>query len=193
MNKGGSEERLRGWLPVPLSPLGVKQVHESAAKFAQVIGGAPIKSSTTSDLRRALQSADILTQHTGIQFQPNTNLRDWNTGDLAGQKVVDVLPQLQHFIKNPTKSTPNGEPLQDYLNRFVPDVKGKVNDDGVHLVLGHARGATILEGVASPVGGVGGDVDPRYLLERPRVQPGGILVINNRWQTMVSNPEEKEQ
>lgn len=175
---------------MPLAPRGVQQVHESATRLAQVLGGAPIQSATVSDLRRALQSADILTQHLGFTFQPNSNLRDWNTGDLAGQKVTDVLPQLQHFIQNPQKSTPNGEPLQNYLDRFVPDVKEKVNAPGIHVVVGHARGATILEGIASPVGGVGGDVDPRFLLERPQVQPGGILVINPHWKTMISNPEE---
>ena len=191
LNKGGSEERLRGWLPVPLSDLGQQQARETAKRLAQQLSVDP-QTFTTSDLHRALQTSAIVGQALGKQAVPDTRVRDWNTGDLAGQKVTDVLPTLKHLISHPDESAPNGEPLNAYLDRFVPAMRDKVTSPGVHLVVGHARGATVLEGIADDEGGKGQHIAPRFLLERPRVQPGGILIINKDWQTHVDNPVTTE-
>ncbi len=187
LNKGGSEERLRGWLPVPLSPLGQQQAHETAARLAKALPTDPA-TFTTSDLPRAVQTSAILGKALGQTATPDTNVRDWHTGDLAGQKVEDALPQLRHLISHPDEPAPNGEPLNTYLDRFVPAMREKVESPGVHLVVGHARGATVLEGIADPEGGKGGQIAPHALLDRPRVQPGGILIINPKWDTTVDNP-----
>jgi len=189
LNKGGSEERLRGWLPVPLSELGQQQARETALRLAQRLSVDP-QTFTTSDLHRALQTSAIVGQAIGKQATPDARVRDWNTGDLAGQKVEDVLPTLKHLISHPDDSAPNGEPLNAYLDRFVPTMREKVTAPGVHLVVGHARGATILEGIADETGGKGGEINPDFLLKRPQVQPGGILIINKDWQTHVDNPSE---
>jgi broad specificity phosphatase PhoE len=185
LNKGGSEERLRGWLPVPLSDLGRQQAHTTAKKLSM-----DPASFESSDLPRALQTAQIVSHHLESPFTPNAAIRDWNTGELAGQKVDDVMPMLKFLIANPDESAPGGEPLNAYLDRFVPAMRKKVADPGVHLVVGHARGATILEGIADPNGGVGGEISPTFLLERPRVKPGGILIVNKDWRTSVDNPSD---
>jgi broad specificity phosphatase PhoE len=182
-NAGGSEERLRGWLPVPLTAEGIKQAHDAAAQL-------PLQPDTfsTSDLPRALQTADIVGQHLGQAATPNSNIRDWNTGDLAGQKVKDVLPDLKRLIEQPDESAPNGEPLNAYLQRFVPEIKQRVGDPGVHLVVGHARGASIIQGLASPVGEVGKNIDEKFLLTRPDVQPGGVMTVDPNWNIKIKNP-----
>lgn len=191
LNKGGSEERLRGWLPVPLSDLGRSQAKETAGRLAKML---PTPTSFShSDLHRANQTAGIVKSalQDAPDPTPDPRIRDWNTGDLAGQKVEDVLPQLQYFIKHPDEAPPNGEPLNTYRQRFEPFMRDLVASNGIHLVVGHARGATILEGIADPEGGKGGDVPIRFLLERPRVQPGGILMIGHDWNPKIDNPKQK--
>ncbi len=184
LNKGGSEERLRGWLPVPLSEQGQQQAEAAGQK----LHGLEPNTFTSSDLPRALQTAAIIQPHVNTPAQPDPAVRDWNTGDLAGQKFDDVKDTLFHLIANPDISAPNGEPLNAYLQRFIPPLKAKAEDSDIHLVVGHARGAMVLQGVASPVGGVGEGVDPKFLTERPDVEPGGMMTIHPTWKTKVVNP-----
>src|SRR5258708_5546906 len=188
LNKGGKEERLRGWLPVPLSELGQQQAHAAGKRLKKLLPHGP-DTFAASNLRRAIETAKIVGEETGFNATLDPALRDWNTGKFAGQKVTDVLPQLQGLIHTPEVSAPDGEPLNAYLHRFVPAMRAKVADPRIHLVVGHARGATILEGIASPVGGVGGDIDKAFLLARPRVQPGGLLIIGKTWDTRIDQPE----
>lgn len=190
LNKGGSEERLRGWLPVPLSDLGEQQAQQTAQRLAKTLPGDPT-TFRASDLHRALQTAGIISDAIGVPFTPDSNVRDWNTGNLAGKKVEDMLPTLQALIKSPDTPAPGGESVNDYRQRFEPLMRQLVESNGVHLVVGHARGATVLEGIADPEGGKGGSIPIRFLLERPRVQPGGVLIINRNWDTTVDNPVQK--
>lgn len=188
LNKGGNEERLRGWLPVPLTRQGEQQAHDAGEQLS-------LRPDTfqNSDLHRAQQSADIIGSHLGMTPTPDPNIRDWNTGDLAGQKVTDVLPTLKHLIAKPDQPAPNGESLDSYLARFVPAMRALVESPGTHLVVGHARGASVLEGIASPVNGQGGALDNRFLQERPRLQPGGVMTIDPQWNIKVKNPNGTTQ
>lgn len=188
LNKGGSEERLRGWLSVPLSDIGVQQAHEAGQRLRDML---PPSTFSTSDLYRAQQTAGIVGQYIGMQATPDPALRDWHTGYMAGQKVTDVMDDLKYYIAHPDEAPKDGEPLNSYLDRFVPAMRQRVAAPGVHLVVGHARGATILEGIADPVGGVGQDINPKFLFARPNVQPGGTLMINRDWQTQMDNPSIK--
>jgi broad specificity phosphatase PhoE len=184
LNKGGTEERLRGWLPVPLTPQGVQQAHDVAGQLS-----LRPDSFSASDLPRAAQTADIVGKHLGMAPKLEPNIRDWNTGDLAGTKVTDSLPQMKELIRTPDVSAPNGESIDSYLARFVPEMRKRIEDPGMHLVVGHARGAMVLQGIASPVNGKGEGIDPKYLLDRPDVDPGGVMTIDPRWNVKVQNPK----
>src|SRR5437762_5901835 len=123
LNKGGdSGERLRGWLPADLDKNGVQQSHDAAARLK----GISPKTFSTSDLPRALQTAEPVGKALGMKAEPKFELRDWNTGDLAGQTFHDVKPVLHDLIDNPDKPAPNGETLNEFLGRFVPYVKSLV-------------------------------------------------------------------
>lgn len=190
LNKGGREERLRGWLPVPLSDLGQQQAQDTAKRLASILPADP-DTFRASDLPRTVQTAGIISNALGVPFTPDANVRDWNTGQMAGKKVEDMLPTMQYLIKNPDTPAPGGESVNNYRQRFEPLMRQLVAAPGVHLVIGHARGATILDGIADDEGGKGGDVPERFLLDRPRVQPGGVLIINRNWDTQIDNPEQK--
>ena len=173
LNLGGSKETLRGWLPVPLTPEGRQQAKDAG----QQLKGIRPDTFTSSDLPRAMETAHLVGKAIGHAASPDTNIRDWNTGDLAGKKFTDVKDHLMHLVDHPDEPAPHGESLNSYLNRFVPAMKSRINDPGIHLVVGHARGASVLEGIASPVGGVGQDVDKAFVKARPTTQPGEILHV----------------
>lgn len=177
LNLGGTKEALRGWLPVPLTPEGRQQAKDAG----QNLKGITPDTFSSSDLPRAMETAHYVGKSIGRSVSPDTNIRDWNTGDLAGKKFVDVKDQLMHLIDHPDEPAPHGESLNTYLNRFVPAMRSRVTDPGLHVVVGHAWGASILEGIASPVGGVGGDIDKAFLKARPNTQPGEALQIPATW------------
>jgi len=164
--------------------VGIRQAHEAAHRLPP----SRFATFTASDLHRASHTAQIIGDIIGQPATPDAHIRDWNTGDLAGQKVVDVLPELKKLIKKASKLAPNGEALNTYLARFVPTMRALVVSPQVHLVVGHARGSTILEGIADPGGGIGGEINPEFLFLRPHVHPGGILYIGQDWSIRIDNP-----
>jgi probable phosphoglycerate mutase len=77
---GNAEGRFGGHGPTPLSALGVKQA-EATAKLLTKEGVNAIYS---SDLHRALQTAQPLSQLTGIPIIPTSAFRERNVGVLEG-------------------------------------------------------------------------------------------------------------
>lgn len=176
---------------MPLDATGQKEAGIAAENLRRFLPQAP-DSFEASPLYRAQQTANIISQKLNIFSKPQPALADWNTGKLAGELVKDVLPRLQDLVIHIHEPAPGGEPLSAYLGRFVPHIKAKVSAPGVHLVVGHARGSSIIEGLASPVAGVGADIDHEFLLAKPKLKPGGVMIIPANWNVKIHNPTDGE-
>ena len=177
LNLGGGKEALRGWLPVPLTSEGRTQ----AKRAGEALKGLHTDTFSTSDLPRAVETAQIVGKQMGTMPILDPSIRDWHTGNLAGQKYEDVKHVLHYYVDHPDEPVPGGESLNTYLVRFVPAMRRRIDDPGTHLVVGHARGTSILQGIASPVGGKGLDIDAAYLKKRPDVDPGTAIQITPDW------------
>jgi broad specificity phosphatase PhoE len=109
-------EKIRGWGDVGLEDEG-KAV---AAKAAESLRAHPPSVIFTSDLPRAKQTADVVSQQLGgVPVVPSPELRTWNVGDITGQPVESAKPkldELQHAT--PTKPAPNGESYADFYARW---------------------------------------------------------------------------
>lgn len=171
---GSSQERLRGWLPADLTPKGVRQVNHTG----ESLKGLKPASFHTSDLPRAMETADIVGKNLGIKATPTFNLRDWNTGYLAGQKFTDVKDELFHYIDHPDETVQGGEPLRAYLERFVPFVSKLIQDSDNHLVVGHARGTQVIHALADNNGQW---INEKPLKEKPIVDPGQVMIVSPDW------------
>lgn len=171
---GGSEERLRGWLPVSLTPKGIQQAKDAGTAIKNI----PFHTFHTSDLPRALETAKHVSKVTGLTSTPTGALRDWNTGDLAGQKFTDVKDHLFHLIDHPDEDPPNGEPLNYYLERFVPFAKKLVESPDTHLAIGHARGTQVLRALGANNGDF---LSSQPLKDKPITDPGQSLIISPDW------------
>lgn len=178
LNARGAAERSRGWLPVGLAPDGVKDAQEAAQHMPPA---DQIASFSASDLPRAMQTAQVIGQAIGKEPDPLPALRTWNTGRLGGQKTKDIMPLMQALISNPTVPAPDGEPFNHYLSRLIGVLKPAVRDPGLHVMVGHGWGASVLEGLADPVGGVGQNVARKSLSNKPTIEPGGMMLVRPDW------------
>jgi broad specificity phosphatase PhoE len=114
LNSFDSEERLRGWMDVPLDEQGIAEAHATA----QSLRKHRVSLIYCSDLSRARQTAQAVAQATGAPIVYTPELRPWNVGSLAGQRVKDILPQLQELESNPALPAPDGESFIQFYERY---------------------------------------------------------------------------
>ena len=114
LNTNDAHERLRGWLDVPLDEQGLREATETAQAVAQY----PISLIFASDLVRARQTATAIVAATGAPIFSTHNLRPWNVGSLAGQRVSEILPILQRLEHDPSLPAPDGESFLAFYDRY---------------------------------------------------------------------------
>jgi broad specificity phosphatase PhoE len=115
LNVPGRDERLRGWLDIPLDDQGLKEAAETADRLAD----HPVEAIYSSDLRRARQTAEVLRRRTNASRVINSKeLRPWNLGVFCGQRVFDILPFLNLLNQHPDLAAPSGESFYQFYGRY---------------------------------------------------------------------------
>ena len=115
LNIPGKDERLRGWLDLPLSEQGLKEAAETAERLAKY----SVEAIYSSDLRRARQTAEVLRRRTRAPRVTNTKeLRPWNLGVFCGQRVFDIIPFLNLLNHHPDVAAPSGESFYQFYGRY---------------------------------------------------------------------------
>lgn len=112
-------DRWQGWLASPLNAHGRLQV-EALASFLRNIGIGALYS---SDLKRAVQTAEIISEKTGVQPVYDADLRERNIGSWQGLMLEEVREwypeEYQHYTENPDEyQIPGGETLRDTQKRM---------------------------------------------------------------------------
>jgi broad specificity phosphatase PhoE len=114
LNSLDSTERLRGWMDIPLNEEGLQEAEQTAQRLAQY----PVAHIYCSDLHRARQTADAVVKATLAPITHTSDLRPWNLGTLAGQRVKDILPILQQLELDPSMPAPGGESFLQFCDRY---------------------------------------------------------------------------
>ncbi len=115
LNVPGRDERLRGWLDLPLDDQGLHEAAETADRLADY----PVEAIYSSDLRRARQTAEVLRRRSRAPRVTTTNeLRPWNLGVFCGQRVMDILPFLNLLNRHPDLAAPSGESFYQFYGRY---------------------------------------------------------------------------
>jgi probable phosphoglycerate mutase len=110
----------QGHLNSDLTELGIRQ----AQAIANGLSKFSIDEFYCSDLGRAVQTAEIISQITGKEFVPNARLREQNLGILQGltrTAFESRYPEeYSHFISNdPDYRIPGGESIRDRFSRCI--------------------------------------------------------------------------
>jgi broad specificity phosphatase PhoE len=114
LNVPGKDERLRGWLDVPLDGQGLAEAAETADRLADY----PVEAIYSSDLRRARQTAEMLRRRSRSRVVHSNDLRPWNLGVFCGQRVADILPFLNLLNRHPELAAPSGESFYQFYGRY---------------------------------------------------------------------------
>jgi len=127
---------LRGTFPTPLNERHISRAwlstgidQEAAKKLAPKVATTlkkyGVDTLLSSDLPRGEQSAKLIASEMGgdVDVESTRALRTWNTGDMGGKKESETIPQRMKFIKYPEEKPPGGEPFQEFLDRFGPELE----------------------------------------------------------------------
>lgn len=108
------DPRIRGWLDIGLDENGI-QAAKNTAKFLK---NKKIDRVVTSDLKRCVQTADLIVEVLELPVIKDFNLRPWNVGNATGTPIKDVIPTLNYYMKNARDEIPGGESYGIFYNRW---------------------------------------------------------------------------
>jgi len=120
---GNAEGRFGGHGPTPLSKLGLRQA-EATAKLLAKEG---VNAIYTSDLHRAVQTAEPLAELTGIPLKPTSAFRERNVGVLEGltfDESKQTFPKDYYALvnRNVHHVITNGESYRHLLRRSTTEL-----------------------------------------------------------------------
>ena len=111
------ESYIGGWSDVELIPEGIEDVKDVSLWIKDNLD---IKSIQCSDVRRAVQTAELVSACLGVSYVCNSSLREQNKGNLNG--VLRTKLTDEELVLTKSKSVdivyPNGESLRDLYNRM---------------------------------------------------------------------------
>jgi broad specificity phosphatase PhoE len=141
LNKDG---KIRGWIDVPIDKLGKKE----AGIISRKLSKKPIDLIITSDLKRCVQTAEIIAKDRDIKVVKSKQLRPWDLGMFAGMKAELVTPILNDLVMNDQdKKIPEGESFNAFKNRVIKAWKHLFELDKKKniLVVTHYRNIKLLK------------------------------------------------
>jgi broad specificity phosphatase PhoE len=116
LNLPGRDERLRGWLDIPLDGEGLEEAAETAEQVSRM---HVVDAIYCSDLRRARQTAEVLRKQTKAPVTATSDLRPWNLGVFCGQRVREILPFLNLLNQHLDLAAPGGESFYQFYGRYA--------------------------------------------------------------------------
>ncbi len=124
------DKRYQGWVAVPLNEHGRRQV-QRLANFVRNIGLSAVY---TSDLKRSLETAEILREKLGYPAVIDQRLRERNIGHWQGmtrQNMEAWYPdEYQAFLADPANyRIPGGESRKDVEERMLAAFNDILKDD----------------------------------------------------------------
>lgn len=136
------EKRIRGWSDVPLAKDAVPTIKKTARELK---GNLDVI--VTSDLERATDTADIISDITGAPIKEVTmKFRPWDVGHHTGQPQQEVYKFMADAARHePNEKIEGGESFNSFKDRFLDAVKSlkkKYKGQRVGIVT-HHRGDRI--------------------------------------------------
>jgi broad specificity phosphatase PhoE len=119
-----------GWNDVELSELGKRQSEELREKNKDLKFDAIF----TSDLKRAIDSANITWGDTNMPIFQDERLRECNYGDYNGKPSEEVEPLQEKSILTPMPNGESYEQVKERVSDFLNDLLKKYDGSQVAIV-----------------------------------------------------------
>jgi alpha-ribazole phosphatase len=151
-----AQHRYQGHSDLPLNQLGQEQARQLAARLQT----QKIDLVFSSDLQRALQTAQILAESHGVKVQPDPRLREMNFGLLEGHTFDDGLERwpemIRNWVQDNNQPPEGGERLDEFSERVSQFFTGLRQSCDGKTVLVVAHGGplrVIMQSVLGPGSG----------------------------------------
>jgi broad specificity phosphatase PhoE len=142
------ERRIQGVADVPLSPLG----HEQARELAASLGTRRIGAIYSSDLRRALETAEPLAARLRLPVHATPALRERNFGAHEGRIAAEVAAELGKEAgtawHGPDERHPGGESIREVYERVGAFLDELLEDPPAEEIVLVTSGGPIRVGTA---------------------------------------------
>ncbi len=133
-----AQGRCQGFSDIELSDRGKEQVELLALSLRD----EPLDAVYSSDLKRAVETAELIAEHHGLSVEIDKNLREMNQGELEGLTFVYIRERytelLGDWITSPEKvRIPGGESLKEVQERAwgsIQDIYKSHLDETVVIV-----------------------------------------------------------
>jgi len=134
------EKRFIGQIDLPLSPDGRKQAERQARRLMDI----PFSGIWCSDLKRAYETAAIVSRDRGLALLSAPELREINLGRWDGVAMTQIREQFPDFWQSRGDDIvhfrpPEAESFADLQQRVVPFIRHIASQsDGNTLIITHA-------------------------------------------------------
>lgn len=173
MPGGGTDQTvMNGWSDRDISAAGEKRM----AQTARMLEGRNVGETYSSDLTRAVHSAEIIRSHLSIEH-PNTErhgLRPMNVGLLAGLTHDETEGPMSDALARRWAPVPGGESYAKFLGRWQQElnrtIQEALGEDHACVYVTHSHNLGALDHLLS------NGIEPSRL-ESP-VSSGGIIALH---------------
>ena len=163
--------------PVPLSALGRSQIERLAERLAE----APPDRIVSSDIARAVESAEIISERLGMRFDQHEPLREIDVGEAKGASYAEAAQRWPEvFLPEGEGRFPRGESFAEVADRAGAFLKSAVVGMGERvLVVTHGG---VVRGVAArllglPLAAVATFVIDNASLSMFRFEMGAVQLV----------------
>jgi broad specificity phosphatase PhoE len=141
---GESEHHLRqltgGWTDTPLTERGHGQARLLAARLKDELGDRPV-AIYSSDLQRAIQTAEHVAAALGAPLRPEPRLREWNNGDAANMTLAEARERFPAAFGGAwgvdDRPLPGGETGRELYERVAAFMEELEDDGQTAVVVAH--------------------------------------------------------
>jgi broad specificity phosphatase PhoE len=177
------EKKCQGHTDIPLNEKGLQEAEEMAIKFKEI----NLEVIYSSDLKRAIQTAEALAKKKEIPLFTTNGLREFCLGEAEGRAHADLIQCYgtelwENFLsincEKDNISYPGGETRKNVLDRTIHSLE-TISKETKYNVIGIATHGGTLRNLLSHLGP---ELDPHLKTPNCSVFKLDYLVQDNKWE-----------
>lgn len=135
----GTKGKFHGLKDVPLTQEGVNEAVHIGSKLAN--SGIKFKKIFSSPLSRTRDTAEIISEATGLPVEHRNELLPLDLGEYVGKSTETYKDDVKHFLENPKEQIPNGGTVDKWAKNYIPFANTHLYDgtDDNYIYVTHGR------------------------------------------------------